>query len=375
MDTDVTAPITVVLGTRPEIIKLTPLLRLLGRRATVVHTGQHYDRELSDVFLAGLPEPRTNLGVGGRSRLGQLASAAGRLDVLLARRKPDAIVVQGDTNSALAGALAANAFQVPLVHVEAGLRSHDRAMPEEHNRVLVDHVADLLIAPTETAAANLTAEGIPDRRIRLTGNTIVEAVTDHLPAAANRLARLAAHGLEPDRYVLATIHRPENTDDEVALGTVLTELAKLAAGGWPVVLPLHPRTARAIDRADTAGLLAGLRVIEPVGYAEFLSLARHCALLVSDSGGLQEEATVLKRPLLVLRRSTERPESMGDFARLVPGGVGLVEVATEWLADVAARLARLAELPSPYGDGTASAQIAAALRDLCAARYTDGVLA
>lgn len=350
--------VAIVLGTRPELVKLTDLVRLLGPAAHLVHTGQHYDEELSGRFLSelGLPEPTFLTGVGGRPRAVQISAALGQLDELFTAEPPLAVVVQGDTNAALAGALAANARRIPLLHVEAGLRSHDRNMPEEHNRVLIDRIADVLCAATPENRANLLAEGVGDARIAVTGNTVVEAVRGRLPGARERAALLARHGLADGGYVLATVHRPENTDSAEALRAVLTELAALAVD-LPVVLPLHPRTRARIEAAGLDDLLAPLTVSAPVGYGEFLALARHAALLVSDSGGIQEECTVLGRPLIVVRRSTERPEAMGDFAELVEPGPEIGQAARRRLAEGPEGLARLATLPSPFGDGRASERI------------------
>ncbi|SPE49753.1 UDP-2,3-diacetamido-2,3-dideoxy-D-glucuronate 2-epimerase [Streptomyces netropsis] len=361
--------IAIVLGTRPELVKLTDLVRLLGPAAHLVHTGQHYDEELSGRFLTelGLPEPTFLTGIGGRPRAVQISAALAQLDTLFTTEPPLAVVVQGDTNAALAGALAANARNIPLLHVEAGLRSHDRNMPEEHNRVLIDRIADVLCAATGDNRANLLAEGIADERIAVTGNTVVEAVRNQLPDAPERAALLARHGLSPDGYVLATVHRPENTDSPEALRAILGELGALAAD-TPVVLPLHPRTRARIASAGLAELLAPLLVTAPLGYAEFLALAAHAALLVSDSGGIQEECTVLGRPLVVVRRSTERPEAMADFADLVEPGAEIGRVARRRLAEGPAGLARLAALPSPFGDGSASERIVALLAAVTAPR-------
>ncbi|GAA2826883.1 UDP-N-acetylglucosamine 2-epimerase (non-hydrolyzing) [Kitasatospora sp. CM 4170] len=355
------ASVAVVLGTRPELVKLAPLIHELGEATRLVHTGQHWDEAMSGRFLRdlGLPRPELLTGVGGRPRAGQIAQSLGQLDAAFADDRPAAVVVQGDTNATLAGALAANARGIPLVHVEAGLRSFDRAMPEEHNRVMVDHVSDLLCAATPENAANLRAESLDGQRIAVTGNTVVEVVRHRLPDAPARAALLTRHGVAPDGYVLATVHRPENTDTPEALGAVLAELDRIARAGTPVLFPMHPRTRAAVERFALDRLLDRLAVTEPVGYAEFLGLARHAALLVSDSGGVQEECTVLGRPLLVVRRSTERPEAVdAGFAALVRPGAELGGLARAWLADRTERLARLAATPSPYGDGLASARIA-----------------
>ncbi|NGO68728.1 non-hydrolyzing UDP-N-acetylglucosamine 2-epimerase [Streptomyces boncukensis] len=370
--------VAVVLGTRPELVKVTELLRLLGPEAHLIHTGQHYDEQMSGRFLGelGLPEPDYLHGVGGKPRAGQLAAALEQLDERFAAAPPAAVLVQGDTNAALAGALAANARGIRLVHIEAGLRSHDRAMPEEHNRVLIDRLADVLCAPTEANRAALLAEGVADERIEVTGNTVVEAVRQYVPSAAERAAlRARFGGLPADGYILATVHRPENTDDPDALRACLTELRALAASGTPVLLPVHPRTRARIAAAGLDPLLDGadgdgLLVREPLGYAEFLGLARDAALVVSDSGGVQEEVTVLGRPLVVVRRSTERPEALGDFAELVTPGPALGAAARRRLAEGELGLRRLALLPSPFGDGLASERIAALARAPHAAEFT-----
>ena len=360
-----TDSVTFVLGTRPEIVKLAPLARLFGERARVAYTGQHYDALMSEIFFTecGLRAPDALLEVGGQTRAEQIGLALGRLDRCFAAGAPSAVVVQGDTNSALAGALAANARGIPLVHVEAGLRSHDRAMPEEHNRVLIDHVADLLCAPTEANAANLRAEGIDPRRVAVTGNTVVEALLEALPQPAQRAKLLAESGVEAGRYVLATVHRPENTDDAVRLGAIMSELTALGEAGWPVLFPVHPRTRAALRIAYPGGLPERVVMCEPLGYRDFLALAAECALLVSDSGGIQEEATVLRRPLIVVRRSTERPEALDGFAVLVEPGPAIGEHARRLLADVPGVLRRLDGLRSPFGDGQASPRIEALIRE------------
>ena len=352
--------IAIVLGTRPEMIKMTPLLKLLGDRARLIHTGQHFDDDLSGQFLRelGLGAPSLNLGVGGRRRGSQIGDATVRLEEHFNSDPPEVAVVHGDTNAALAGALAANAAGIPLVHVESGLRSFDRAMPEEHNRIVIDHLADLCLAPTETNRANLAAEGIGGDRVMLTGNTIVDAVFQLLPPMADRQAVLARHGLEPGRFVIATMHRPENVDAPDTLGAILSELGQC---DLPVLLPLHPRTRASIEDHGLNELLAKVRVLPPIGYVEFLCLASMCALLVTDSGGVQEEASVLKRPVLVVRNSTERPEILGTFAQLVPPGPLVSVWIGQLLSEGPPLLQRLAALPSPYGDGTASLRSLAAI--------------
>ena len=352
----------VVLGTRPEAVKLLGVIRRLGSDACIVHSGQHYSPEMAAEFQGrlGLPVPDVQLEIGGETRGRQIGEATTAIEELLSQNRFSAVVVQGDTNTALAGALAANAAGVPLAHVEAGLRSYDRAMPEEHNRVIVDHLADLCCAPTETSRANLAAEGIlGDDRVVVTGNTVVDAVGWLRPPSCEVDALLVARDLHRDGFILATFHRPENVDSPDVLATILTELVALPA---PVVLPLHPRTAARARDAGLAHLLDRLHIEQPCGYSDFLGLASACALLISDSGGVQEEASVLKRPVVVVRRSTERPEVLGTFSALVPPGSRVSDTARRWLADIPSLHLRLASIPSPYGDGDASARCVAAIR-------------
>jgi len=248
---------------------------------------------------------------------------------------------------------------LPVVHVEAGLRSHDRAMPEEINRCVVGVLADLHCAPTERAVANLRNDGVPAEKIVLTGNTIVEATARMLPDYAAARDIVAGLGVEPGEYVLATIHRPENTDDPERLRAVLDELSKL---GLPVLLPLHPRTRAAADRHGLTAALDRLRPVPPADHRRFLGLARHARLLVSDSGGVQEECTVLKRPLIVVRNSTERPESIdAGFAHLVQPGPAIGNLGRQLISDEALG-ERLAATPCPYGDGKASERIVGLLQ-------------
>ncbi|MGH8925869.1 MAG: non-hydrolyzing UDP-N-acetylglucosamine 2-epimerase [Acidimicrobiia bacterium] len=340
--------VAVVLGTRPEIVKLAHIIKLLEEAAFVVHTGQHYDPNLSEVFFQdlGLAAPDLFLEIGGVSRGEQIGSATSSLDRLLAEHQPRAVVVQGDTNSVTAGALAANARGIFLCHIEAGLRSRDRQMPEEHNRVITDHLSDLCCAPTETALENLASEGIFGNRVALTGNTVVEAVEGFMPSDRGEI--LARMGVEPGSYVLATFHRPENVDDPERYAMILNELANLPL---PVLLPLHPRSVARAESFGLGTLLEKLRVTEPIGYRDFLALEAESALMVSDSGGIAEEASVVKRPLVVVRNSTERPEVMGTFAVLIQPGPAIGDEARRWLD---AGWAHLSDIPSPYGDGSAS---------------------
>lgn len=342
----------VVIGTRPEAIKMSEVLRLLGSAAFLIHTGQHYAGPLRARVATdlGLPECDFTLAVGGRPRSFQIGQAVIALgDVIRGNRSFRAVVVHGDTNATLAGALAANAEGVPLFHVEAGLRSYDRHMPEEHNRVLTDHLADMCFAPTQRAYANLAAEGISADRIELTGNTIVDVVGRLLPTTRDRAAICRRFGVEPGTYVLATLHRPENSDNRFRLGTILDDLRALE---FPVLLPLHPRTRMGLDRDS----LRGIASFDPIPPREFLSLLAECRLAITDSGGVQEEVAVLGRRALVVRRSTERPESLGRWSDLVDPGSSLRRLAIQALngrePDGPPPLGR-----SAYGDGRASERI------------------
>ena len=353
--------IAIVVGTRPEIVKLAPIIRNLGPAARFLHTCQHRDEELSGVFLAGagLPQPEMLSGICGEPRHVQIGRMVEQLGWMFAEQAPAAVLVQGDTNTVSAAAQAGSYAGVPVVHVEAGLRSHDRAMPEEINRCVVGVLADLHCAPTERAVANLREEGVPAEKIVLTGNTIVEATLGMLPDEATAREIVAGLGGEPGEYMLATIHRPENTDDPERLRTILDELSKL---GLPVLLPLHPRARAAVERHGLTAALDRLQLVPPADHRTFLGLARHARLLVSDSGGVQEECTVLKRPLIVVRNSTERPESIeAGFAYLVQPGPVISDLGRQLIGDQGLS-ERLATIPCPYGDGKASERIAELLR-------------
>lgn len=341
--------VAVVLGTRPEYIKLSVLIGLLGPAARVIHSGQHYDPAMTRVIPGPGPGGERLRGIGGRHRGVQVGAATAQLTRRWRRDPPAVAVVQGDTNTALAGALAANACRIPLVHVEAGLRSGDRDMPEEHNRILIDHLADLCCAPTRGNAASLRAEAIPAARIAVTGNTVVEAVRQ--TTRDHRAATAIAGDLAGRDFILATIHRPENTDDPARLAAVLSHLA---AAGLPVLLLLHPRTRRRIRESGLQHLLAGVRHSGPPAYPAFLALMEQARLLITDSGGIQEEATIIGRPLIVLRKSTERPESLGDAGKITPDPAALPALTRHLTAQP-----RQARPPAatPYGDGLASQRI------------------
>jgi UDP-N-acetylglucosamine 2-epimerase (non-hydrolysing) len=348
--------VAVVLGTRPEIIKLAPVAAALGSRARLIWTDQHYDPLLADIFFErlGWKQPLERLsGVGGSSRVSQVLAVMAGLAERFDAQRPSVVVVQGDTNTTNAGAQAAHYVGVPVVHVEAGLRSFDRSMPEEINRLVVGSVADLHCCATLGNAQHLRDAGVVDSAIRITGNPIVEATVAALPDEAEQRRILAGYGITPERYLLATVHRPENTDDPLRLALIL---AALESVGAPVLFPVHPRTASAISRY---GLRTPptVKMVPPIDHPTFLALQANARLIVSDSGGVQEEVTVLKRPLVVVRNSTERPEAHeAGFAYLARPDE--LRPALNRMLDPALP-AQLAAIPSPFGDGQAGARIAA----------------
>jgi UDP-N-acetylglucosamine 2-epimerase (non-hydrolysing) len=315
----VTLRVMLVAGARPNFMKVAPVLRVLraaGHRPILVHTGQHYDPRMSDAFFRdlGLPEPEHHLGVGSGTHAEQTARVMTAFEPVLVAERPDWVVVVGDVNSTLACALVAaklrEALGARIAHVEAGLRSRDWRMPEEVNRVLTDRLADLLLTPSRDALPNLLAEGIPADRVVFVGNVMIDTLLQHLPGA-RALDLPGRRGLARGGYVVSTVHRPSNVDDPATLRPVLEALAEVARG-MPVVLPIHPRTRKSIEAHGLSGLTAGLRVEDPLGYTEMLSLTDGAAAVLTDSGGLQEETTALGVPCVTLREQTERPITLTE---------------------------------------------------------------
>ena len=316
--------LAVVLGTRPEIIKLAPILAEARRRGIVcrlIHTGQHYDDCLDGALFRelGLPVPSVNLRIGSAARRIQVARMTVAIERALCRERPDWVVVQGDTNSTLAGALAARRAGVPLAHVEAGLRSGDLGMPEERNRIAVDRLADLLFAPTELQGRDLRARGRRPDTIRVVGNTIADAVAAHGPGAGESAAIARRFGLDPRRYALMTVHRTANVDSTARLRRILRGVADSARiDDLRVVLPLHPRLRERLRR-DHIGVPAAVRCIDPIGFRDCVGLQSSARLVMTDSGGLQEEACILGVPCVTLRENTERPETVAIGANRLAG--------------------------------------------------------
>jgi UDP-GlcNAc3NAcA epimerase len=336
-----------VVGARPQFIKAAAFSRVARSRHTeiLVHTGQHYDTQLSDVFFEELelPKPDHHLGVGSGSHGVQTAQMLERLEAVIAGEKPDRIVIYGDTNSTLAGALAAAKLGVPIAHVEAGLRSRVRDMPEEINRVVADRLSTYLFAPTQTAVANLAGEGIVDGVV-LTGDIMCDALLQHAPIAAERSRIVGNLGLTPGGFVLATIHRANNTDHPERLSDIVEALQLLHES---VILPMHPRTRAALMGTDIE-VEPPVRIVEPVGYLDMLALERAARVVLTDSGGVQKEAYLLGVPCVTLRDETEWTETL-------QGGWNVLAGADTERILAAARRARPEGAPAHiFGDGHAA---------------------
>jgi len=350
--------VVTVIGNRPQFVKAAAVSRLLRERhdELLVHTGQHYDDELSTVFVEelGIPRPERELGIGGGSNTEQTARMLEALGSLLEQERPEIVLVYGDTNSTLAGGLAAAQRRVPVAHVEAGMRSFDRAMPEELNRVLTDHLSELLLCPSPTAVRNLEREAVTGR-VRLVGDVMVDVAELIRPRAVADDAPLEQAGVEPGRYLLATVHRAGNVDDPERLRALVALLR--GAFELPVVLPLHPRTRARLEAAELVGELAAgdrVRVLPPLGYLAFTSLLARAAAVLTDSGGVQKEAYLAGVRCVTLRDTTEWVETVdAGWNRLVDLDLDAARAA------LAAPLP--AERPQLYGDGHAGERVVAAL--------------
>lgn len=351
-------PIVHIVGARPNFMKAGPVVKALARRGArqvLLHTGQHYDRALSDVFFEelGLPAPDLNLEVGSGSQGRQTAALLTALEDALPPLAPSVVVVYGDVNSTLAAALVASKAGIPLAHVEAGLRSFDRTMPEEINRVVTDALSDLLFVTSPEAIDNLRHEGVADDRIRFVGNPMIDTLLENLERFDADAAR-REHGLS-GAYAVATLHRPANVDSPVA-AAALVEMLRSVTRQLPVVLPLHPR-GRATLEAAGLSTVGGLRVVDPLGYVDFLSLVRGAAVVITDSGGIQEETTVLGVPCLTVRPNTERPITVthGTNRLVAPAEVG------DAVAVVLSGTTPPPATPPPLWDGHAGERIAEVL--------------
>lgn len=355
----------IVAGARPNFMKVAPLIRAAGEHnaaltdsgtrieCCLVHTGQHYDEKMSHVFFKELsiPSPDVNLEVGSGSHAVQTANTMIRFEPVCEREQPDWVVVVGDVNSTVACTLVASKLGIKVAHVEAGLRSFDRTMPEEINRLVTDSLADLLLTPSQDADENLRREGVPEHKIKLVGNIMIDSLVANLPKA-RASAILQQLKLEAGKFVYVTLHRPSNVDHKESLARIMAELKSLAAE-LPVVLPIHPRTAKMLhDFGLSSSGTPGLKVVEPVGYHDSLCLTEHARLVLTDSGGLQEESTWFRTPCLTLRPNTERPVT-------VTQGSNRLTTLTTLAADIRERLNsahRLGTVP-PLWDGQAAKRI------------------
>jgi len=348
--------ITIILGTRPEIIKMSPIIRECERKNRdyfILHTGQHYSYAMDGVFFdeLELPKAKYYLDVGSGTHAVQTGKIMAGIEEVLVQERPDIVLVQGDTNTVLAGALAASKLHIPVGHVEAGLRSDDRTMPEEVNRVVADHVSDYLYAPTELARKNLVKEGIPENAITVTGNTIVDALQENLRIAERRPDMLTPLGLEPKGYILATAHRQENVDDSAPLAGIIGGLERVRQHlDLPVIYPAHPRAEKMI--AEFCIDTGGITMIKPVGFFAFLQLESQARLILTDSGGVQEEACILGVPCVTLRENTERPETIEVGANV------LVGTNPDVICKGAAMMMKTEpDWQQPFGDGYAGRMI------------------
>ena len=359
---------TSIVGARPQFIKLAPICRAIaahnqsGRypqiEHSIIHTGQHYDSAMADLFFVqlGIPEPCYNLRVGSGTHAEQLARMTERLEPILAREPIDRVIVYGDTNSTLAGALVATRLEIPAAHVEAGCRSHNWSMPEEQNRVITDHLCDILLAPCRSAVENLEREGIGvardprKRKVTEVGDVMFDALLANL-AVAEVYAELNMRtlGLEAGQYYLLTLHRSENTDKSERLASILSTLEDLAL---PVVFPVHPRTLRVVNEMKLNLSGGNIRAIAPVGYLDMLMLTKHARKVLTDSGGVQKEAFYLGVPCVTLREETEWPETVEAGANRLTGvdRTSIIRAVEQPYAD-------FRKTASPFGYGKASEQV------------------
>ena len=312
-----------VVGARPNYMKIAPLMEALkgapGIRQILVNTGQHYDEAMSKSFLRelSLPTPDRNLEVGSASHAVQTAKVMIGFEQVCLEEKPDLVVVAGDVNSTMAATLVAAKLMIPVAHLEAGLRSFDRGMPEEVNRIVTDCLADLLLTPSTDGDENLIKEGVPAAKIHLVDNIMIDTLMRHLPMAT--LDRIQDRVAVTDKgYGVLTLHRPSNVDDPVILRRILVAIAHVAKQ-MPVVFPVHPRTRQRLATFGVEDLLTNVKLTEPMGYIDFLSLTSHARIILSDSGGLQEESTALGIPCLTLRENTERPVTITDGTNRLVG--------------------------------------------------------
>ena len=355
--------IAIIVGTRPEIIKMSPIIReceQLKRQGNdpnldcfILHTGQHYSYNMDKVFFEQLelPEPKYNLDVGSGTHAEQTGKILMGIENILKKEHPDVVLVQGDTNTVLAGALAASKLRIKVGHVEAGLRSYDRTMPEETNRVLADHCSDFLFAPTKRSEQTLIAESIPENKIFVTGNTIVDAVYQNLKIANKKANALGKLGLKEKEYFLVTTHRQENVDNKERFKGILTGLQEITKEyNLPVIYPIHPRSQKMISTHNLQS--DGITLIDPLDMFSFLQLEQNAKLVLTDSGGIQEETCILGIPCVTLRDNTERPETLDVRSNMLAG-----VIPEDIVNCVSVMIENNKEWKNPFGDGTSGKKI------------------
>ena len=348
--------IAIVLGTRPEIIKMSPVVRELEERNAnflILHTGQHYSYNLDKVFFEqlNLLPAKYNLEVGSGSHAEQTARALIGIERILQKEKPDIVLVEGDTNSTLAGVLAAVKLHIEVGHVEAGLRSYDRQMPEEINRIIADHCSDFLFTPTEKSKAILLGEGIPEKKIFVTGNTIVDAVCQNLALAREKKDTLSSLRLRPKEYFLVTLHRQGNVDNRTRFAPIFEGLDRVTTKfHQPVIYPIHPRSRKRMNEFDLRS--KKITLIDPMDFLNFLQLESEARLIFTDSGGVQEEACILGVPCVTLRDNTERPETIEVGSNILAGAS-----SSRILECTELMLNRRNDWENPFGDGNAGRRI------------------
>ena len=357
----------IVLGTRPEIIKLSPVVHELQRRKIpfdLIHTGQHYSENMDKVFwdLFEMPNPKFHLGVREKTHARQTAEMVKQLDEIFFNEKPSWLLVQGDTNSTMCGALTASKHRgIRIAHIEAGLRSFDRTMPEEVNRVICDHISDLLLPPTAQAQNFLAKDGIVGSKVQMVGNTVEDSLLKYVQRARESRI-LSTHSLAKKSYILLTLHRQENTESLPRLFSILNTVFEQALKmNLKVAFPIHPRTKKTLEE-NGYNFPEHVLLFEPMGYLDFLALEEGAALAASDSGGVQEEACLLQVPCVTLRENTERPETLDLGCNFLAG------VDPGRIVDCMERAFKLADRKwlSPYGGGTASSKIVEALLQFAA---------
>lgn len=356
--------LSIILGTRPEIIKMSPIIRYCEENKVnyfILHTGQHYSYNMDKIFFEELElaQPKYNLQVGSNDFRKQIGIMTTSIMEILIREKPDFVLVLGDTNTVMAGALAAKKLNIPLVHIESGLRSHQLEMIEETNRIITDHISDVLFPPTQTSLEYLLEEKIPLDKIFVSGNTIVDAVTQNIALAEKKSKVLEEFNLKKDKYFLVTLHRPENVDTQSIISTILQSLKEVSEKyDYKLVWPLHPRTKKMLEKFDLK-IPDKIKVTEPRSYLDFLQLEKNARLILTDSGGIQEEASILKVPCITLRDTTERPETVAIGCNIVVGVKN-----SSILGHVEHMLKKERNWTTPYGDGKSAEFIVKKLKEI-----------